>query len=61
MALDTRIKKLEEALSNNENELIVISCEGDKITDQERAEAIAEAKANGQKVVFLGKLREWSK
>jgi hypothetical protein len=61
MALDTRIKKLEETLSNNEDDLILLSREGDKITDQERAEAIAEAKASGQRVVFLGQLGEWSK
>lgn len=61
MALDKRLKKLEEVLSSDKDDLIIVCREGEEITEQQRVEAIAKARATGQKVVLLGQLEEWSR
>ncbi len=61
MALDTRVKKLEEALQGQQQEIMVILHDMDNPSPKEMKAARQKALEEGRQVIFIGELERWSR
>ncbi len=61
MALDTRVKKLEEALQDQQQEPIIIWHDTDNPSPEEIELARQRAINEGKQVILIGELERWSR